>query len=82
MKSIVEQAKKDGYVSVSYTHLDNSRIAANAVVLTEIPPDSTAVGVPAKVVRVAGEKVDFASNVDQIHICLLYTSRAPQPCRQ
>ena len=47
---------------------DNARIAANAVVLTEIPPDSTAVGVPAKVVRVAGEKVDFASNVDQIHI--------------
>ena len=47
---------------------DNARIAANAVVLTEIPPDSTAVGVPAKVVRVAGEKVDFASNVDQINI--------------
>ncbi len=51
-----------------FTVGDNSRIAANAVVLTEIPPDSTAVGVPAKVVRVAGEKVDFASNVDQIHI--------------
>lgn len=47
---------------------DNARIAANAVVLTEIPPDSTAVGVPAKVVRVAGEKVDYTSNVDQIHI--------------
>ena len=47
---------------------DNARIAANAVVLTEIPPDSTPVGVPAKVVRVAGEKVDFASNVDQINI--------------
>ena len=47
---------------------DNARIAANAVVLTEIPADSTAVGVPAKVVRVAGEKVDYTSNVDQIHI--------------
>ena len=47
---------------------DNARIAANAVVLTEIPPDSTAVGVPAKVVRVAGENVDFTSNVDQINI--------------
>lgn len=47
---------------------DNARIAANAVVLTEIPPDSTAVGVPAKVVRVAGEKVDYTSNIDQIHI--------------
>src|SRR5699024_9597123 len=40
---------------------DNSRIAANAVVLNEIPPDSTAVGVPAKVVRIAGEKVNFAA---------------------
>ena len=47
---------------------DNARIAANAVVLSEIPADSTAVGVPAKVVRVAGEKVDYTSNVDQIHI--------------
>jgi len=47
---------------------DNSRIAANAVVLTEIPPDSTAVGVPARVVRIAGERVDYASQVDQIHV--------------
>ena len=47
---------------------DNSRIAANAVVLKEIPPDSTAVGVPARVVRIAGEKVNFASEVDQIHV--------------
>ena len=47
---------------------DNARIAANAVVLTEIPPDATAVGVPARVVRIAGEKVDYASSVDQIHV--------------
>ncbi|MPN20861.1 Serine acetyltransferase [bioreactor metagenome] len=47
---------------------DNSRIASNAVVLQEIPPDSTAVGVPARVVRMAGEKVDFADQVDQIHV--------------
>lgn len=47
---------------------NNSRIAAGAVVLNEIPPDSTAVGVPARVVRLAGQKVDFASNVDQIHV--------------
>ena len=51
-----------------FTVGDNSRIASNAVVLTEIPPDSTAVGVPAKVVRVAGEKVDFAGTVDQINV--------------
>ena len=47
---------------------DNSRIAANAVVLAEIPPNATAVGVPARVVRIAGEKIDYASQVDQINI--------------
>ena len=47
---------------------DNSRIAANAVVLTEIPPNATAVGVPARVVRITGEKVDYAGSVDQIHV--------------
>lgn len=47
---------------------DNSRIASNAVVLSEIPPDSTAVGVPARVVRIAGKRVDYASEVDQIHV--------------
>ncbi len=47
---------------------DNSRIASNAVVLSEIPPNSTAVGVPAKVVRKAGEKVDYAGTVDQISV--------------
>ena len=40
----------------------------NAVVLSEIPPEATAVGVPARVVRIAGEKVDFAGQVDQIHV--------------
>ena len=47
---------------------DNSRIASNAVVLTDLPANATAVGVPARVVRIAGEKVDFASEVDQIHV--------------
>ena len=47
---------------------DGARIAANAVVLKEVPPDSTAVGVPARIVRIAGKKVDFASEVDQIHV--------------
>ena len=47
---------------------DNARIASNAVVLSEIPPDSTAVGVPARVVRIAGTKVEYASQVDQIHV--------------
>ena len=47
---------------------DNSRIAANAVVLQEIPDNSTAVGIPAKVVRIAGKKVNYVSDVDQINV--------------
>ena len=44
---------------------DNTKIAANAVVLKEIPEQSTAVGIPAKVVKREGVKVD---DLDQIHI--------------
>ena len=47
---------------------DNSRIAANSVVLSEIPPDSTAVGIPARVVKRRAQKVDFATEVDQVSI--------------
>ena len=49
-----------------FTVGDNSKIAAGAVVLTEIPENSTAVGVPAKVVRQHGRRV--ADDIDQIHI--------------
>ena len=45
---------------------DNAKIAAGAVVLQEIPENSTAVGIPAKVVRQSGKKV--ANDLDQIHI--------------
>ena len=47
---------------------DNARIAAGAVVLTEVPPNSTAVGVPAKIVRVNGVKPTACSELDQIHV--------------
>lgn len=47
---------------------DNSRIAANSVVLSEIPSDSTAVGIPARVVKRRGQKMDFATEVDQVSI--------------
>ncbi|MEE1116540.1 MAG: serine O-acetyltransferase EpsC [Clostridia bacterium] len=45
---------------------DNAKIAANAVVLKEIPTNSTAVGIPAKVVRQSGQKIP--SQLDQVHI--------------
>lgn len=45
---------------------DNSKIAANAVVLEEVPPNCTAVGVPARVVRRDGVRVN--DDLDQIHI--------------
>ena len=45
---------------------DYSKVAAGAVVLSNIPEHSTAVGVPAKVVRQRGERID--EDVDQIHI--------------
>jgi len=46
---------------------DNSRVAAGAVVINEVPPNSTVVGVPAKVVRQDGKKVK-RQPLDQIHI--------------
>lgn len=44
----------------------NSKIAANAVVLHPVPENSTAVGIPAKVVRRDGMRVK--NDLDQIHI--------------
>ena len=47
---------------------NNARIAANAVVLREVPDDATAVGIPAQIVRIAGEKPNYARDVDQISV--------------
>lgn len=49
-----------------FTIGDNSKIAAGAVVLEEIPANATAVGVPAKVVKRDGVRV--VQDLDQIHM--------------
>lgn len=46
---------------------DNAKIAAGAVVLAEVPPDCTAVGVPARIVRRDGVRA-CEEDLDQIHI--------------
>lgn len=46
----------------------NSKIAAGAVVLADVPENSTAVGIPAHVVRRDGEKVKPSDELDQVHI--------------
>ena len=45
---------------------DNSRVASNAVVLHEVPDNSTVVGVPGKVVRINGEKTDHVHIPDPV----------------
>ncbi|MDD6727918.1 MAG: serine O-acetyltransferase [Eubacteriales bacterium] len=43
----------------------NAKVAAGAVVVKDVEPNSTVVGVPGEVVRIDGERVD---DLDQIHI--------------
>lgn len=58
----------------NFTVGNNAKIASGAVVLGDIPANSTAVGVPARVVRKDGAKVTEkdhrrpASDLDQVHI--------------
>lgn len=47
---------------------DNARIASNAVVLSEVPEDATAVGIPAQIVRIAGRVTHYADDVDQTSV--------------
>ena len=45
---------------------DGAKIASNAVVLEEVPDNATAVGVPARVVRINGKRV--TDDLDHVHI--------------
>ena len=45
---------------------DNARIAANAVVLREVPSGATVVGVPGRIVRLCGDKLDHIHTPDPV----------------
>ena len=58
-----------------FTIADGSKVAAGAVVLKEIPENSTAVGIPARVVKRDGSRVDAQNaDLDQVHV--------PDPVRE
>ena len=68
----------------NFTVGSGPRIAAGAVVLTDVPENATAVGVPAKVVRVAGKRVPDekrgapSRDLDQVNIPNPYDSEIRQ----
>lgn len=45
---------------------DNSYVGANAVVIKDVPPNSTIVGVPGKITKQDGKKIDVS--LDHIHV--------------
>lgn len=57
----------------SFTIGENSKIGAGSVVLEEVPPNCTVVGVPGRIVRRENKKVP-RSDMDQVHL--------PDPVRE
>ena len=55
-------AKVLGDISVG----DNSYVGANAVVIKDVPPNSTVVGVPGRITKQDGKKIDLS--LDHIHV--------------
>ena len=52
----------------AFTVGDNSKIAAGAVVLSDVPENCTAVGIPAKIAVREGVRVTDSVDHDQVHI--------------
>jgi len=55
-------AKVLGNISIG----DNSYVGANAVVIKDVPPNSTVVGVPGRITKQDGKKLDL--NLDHVHV--------------
>ncbi|MCL2545833.1 MAG: serine O-acetyltransferase [Oscillospiraceae bacterium] len=56
-----------------FTVHDNARIASGAVVLKEVPENATAVGVPARIVRIGDQKIsplDHVNTPDPVNQCI------------
>ncbi|MBP3665129.1 MAG: serine O-acetyltransferase, partial [Tyzzerella sp.] len=51
----------------SFTIGENSKVGAGSVVLEEVPPNSTVVGVPGRVVKQDNIKIP-RSDLDQVHL--------------
>ena len=67
----VELVHQGGNFSLGLLHLGLEGPGGqpqSAVVLTEVPERATAVGIPAKVVRIAGQTAHFADEVDQTSV--------------
>ena len=62
----------------SFTIGENSKIGAGAVVLEEVPPNCTVVGVPGRIVKMDDQKIP-RMDLDQVHLTRSDQRRYPEP---